>query len=216
MKYQKAYKSFKEARKIRVLYSFKTNSRRNSFYKCETIQSIYLKQKIMKTEKNNGSMPNSHLHDLFVDELRDILGAEKQLLKGLKKMADKAEGNHLKEAFTQHFAETEEQIERLKQVFSSIGLSARAKKCKAMEGLLNEADEIIEEFEGDPALDAALIAAAQKVEHYEIASYGCLVTYATLMEHHEAKELLETTLAQEKETDVKLTDIAMSEANVMA
>ena len=170
----------------------------------------------MKSEKDNTKMPNAHLHELFVDELRDILGAEKQLLKGLKKMADKAVGQNLKDAFKAHHDETEEQIERLKQVFASIDLSARAKKCKAMEGLLNEAEEIIEEFEGDEALDAALIAAAQKVEHYEIASYGCLVTYATLMEHEEARELLQTTLDQEKETDSKLTEIAMSEANVTA
>lgn len=167
----------------------------------------------MKTEKN---MPNAHLHDLFVDELRDILGAEKQLLKGLKKMSDAAVSETLKEAFNMHRTETEEQIERLKQVFASIDLTARAKKCKAMEGLLNEAEEIIEDFEGDEALDAALIAAAQKVEHYEIATYGCLVTYATLMEHDKAKELLQTTLEQEKETDIKLTEIAMSEANVAA
>lgn len=167
----------------------------------------------MKTEKN---MPNAHLHELFVDELRDILGAEKQLLKGLKKMADAAAGETLKEAFKAHHAETEEQIERLKQVFTSIGLTARAKKCKAMEGLLNEAEEILEEFEGDEALDAALISAAQKVEHYEIASYGCLVTYASLMEHEEARELLQTTLDQEKDTDSKLTEIAMSESNVAA
>jgi len=170
----------------------------------------------MKSEKDKNSMPNAHLHDLFVDELRDVLGAEKQLLKGLKKMADKAVGQNLKNAFTTHYAETEEQIERLKQVFASIDLTARGKKCKAMEGLLNEAEEIIEEFEGDEALDAALIAAAQKVEHYEIATYGCLVTYATLMEHEKARDLLQTTLDQEKETDSKLTEIAMSEANIAA
>lgn len=166
--------------------------------------------------KDNQAMPNAHLHDLFVDELRDILGAERQLLKGLKKMADKATSQTLKDAFTAHHAETEEQIERLKQVFESLNLSARGKKCKAMEGLLNEAEEIIEEFDGDPALDAALISAAQKVEHYEIASYGCLVTYASLMEHNEAKDLLQATLDQEKETDSKLTEIAMSEANIAA
>jgi len=167
----------------------------------------------MKTDKN---MPNAHLHELFVDELRDILGAEKQLLQGLKKMSSKAVSETLKQAFETHRAETEEQIERLKQVFASINLTARAKKCKAMEGLLSEAEEIIEEFEGDEALDAALISAAQKVEHYEIASYGCLVTYATLMEHEEARDLLQMTLDQEKETDSKLTEIAMSEANVSA
>lgn len=161
-------------------------------------------------------MPNEHLHELFVDELRDVLGAERQLLKGLKKMANAAKGESLKTAFETHYSETEEHINRLKQVMESLGLAARGKKCKAMEGLLAEADEIIESFEGDESLDAALIAAAQKVEHYEIASYGCLVTYAKLMEHTDAKEILGTTLNEEKETDAKLTDIALSEANVAA
>jgi ferritin-like metal-binding protein YciE len=161
-------------------------------------------------------MPNGHLHELFVDELRDILGAEKQLLKGLKKLSSNASSPTLKSAFDEHYMQTEGQIERLKQTFESIGLSARGKKCKAMEGLLEEADEIIESFEQSEILDAALIAAAQKVEHYEIASYGCLVTYARLMEHTEAEELLSATLAEEKETDAKLTDIAMTEANITA
>jgi ferritin-like metal-binding protein YciE len=167
----------------------------------------------MATQKNQ-NMPNAHLHELFVDELRDILGAEKQLLKGLKKMSENAGNESLKTAFTEHYAQTEGQIERLKQVFQSIGLTARAKKCKAMEGLLGEADEIIESFAEEPmVLDAALISAAQKVEHYEIASYGCLVTYARLMEHTEAEELLAATLNEEKETDVLLTDIAMTQVN---
>ena len=162
-------------------------------------------------------MPNGHLHELFVDELRDILGAEKQLLKGLKKLSNAAGSETLKNAFDTHYAQTEGQIERLKQVFSSIGLAARGKKCKAMEGLLGEADEITESFQDQPeVLDAALISAAQKVEHYEIASYGCLVTYAKLMEHTEAEQLLAETLAEEKDTDSLLTEIAMSEANTTA
>lgn len=167
----------------------------------------------MANSKKNADMPNGHLHELFVDELKDILGAEKQLLKGLKKMAGKASSNTLKAAFEEHYTQTEGQIERLKQVFESVGLTARGKKCKAMEGLLNEADELIEEFEEGPVLDAAMISAAQKVEHYEIASYGCLATYAQLMGHDEAKELLGTTLEEEKETDLKLTDIALTEVN---
>lgn len=167
-------------------------------------------------KNKNENMPNAHLHELFVDELRDILGAEKQLLKGLKKMAGKANSETLKTAFEEHLTQTEQHVERLKSVFESIGLTSRAKKCKAMEGLLSEAEEIMDEFDNGEVLDAALIAAAQKVEHYEIASYGCLVTYAKLMEHTEAEELLSTTLNEEKETDVKLTDIAMSVANVAA
>ena len=168
------------------------------------------------SNRKTQGMPNGHLHELFVDELRDILGAEKQLLKGLKKLSANAHSSNLKSAFEEHYTQTEGQIGRLKQTFESIGLSARGKKCKAMEGLLEEADEIIESFEKSAILDAALIAAAQKVEHYEIASYGCLVTYAKLMEHTQAEQLLSATLAEEKETDAKLTDIAMNEANVMA
>ena len=168
----------------------------------------------MATQNNKQDMPNAHLHELFVDELRDILGAERQLLKGLKKLATAAGSETLKTAFETHYTQTEGQIERLKQVFSSIGLSPRGKKCKAMEGLLEEAEEITESFQDQPeVLDAALISAAQKVEHYEIASYGCLVTYAKLMEHTEAEELLAATLAEEKDTDSLLTEIAMTEAN---
>ncbi|KKX50007.1 MULTISPECIES: ferritin-like domain-containing protein [Sphingobacterium] len=171
----------------------------------------------MAKKNKDGEMPNAHLHELFVDELKDILGAEKQLLKGLKKLADGAHSDSLKEAFKTHYKQTEGQIERLKAVFSSLDMTARGKKCKAMEGLLNEADEILEEFQDSPeVLDAALIAAAQKVEHYEIATYGCLVTYAKLMEHSEAEDLLAATLAEEKDTDVLLTEIAMSEANLGA
>jgi len=168
------------------------------------------------SKQNNQQMPNAHLHELFIDELKDMLGAEKQLLKGLKKLSKAAESDELKQAFEQHYIQTEGHIERLKGVFTSLEMSARGKKCKAMEGLLEEADEIVESFEGDPALDAALISAAQKVEHYEIASYGCLVTYAKLMEHSEAEQLLQQTLDEEKQTDSLLTEIAMSGVNEAA
>lgn len=171
----------------------------------------------MATQNKNQEMPNAHLHELFVDELRDIMGAERQLLKGLKKLSASAGSETLKDAFETHYKQTEGQIDRLKQVFTTIGIGARGKKCKAMEGLLNEADEIIESFQDQPeVLDAALISAAQKVEHYEIASYGCLVTYARLMGHTEAEELLTATLNEEKDTDNLLTDIAMTEANESA
>ncbi len=168
------------------------------------------------SKENKQQMPNAHLHELFVDELKDILGAEKQLLKGLKKMSKAAESDELKQAFDQHYNQTEGHVERLKDVFASLDMSARGKKCKAMQGLLEEAEEIMDSFEGDPALDAALISAAQKVEHYEIASYGCLVTYAKLMEHSEAEQLLQQTLDEEKETDSLLTEIAMAGVNESA
>lgn len=168
-----------------------------------------------KTEQSD--MPNAHLHELFVDELKDILGAERQLLQGLKKLTKAATGEKLKAAFQTHYEQTEGHIDRLKEVFSSLGIPARGKKCKAMEGLLAEAEEIIEEFQDSPeVIDAALIVAAQKVEHYEIASYGSVVTFAKLMGHEDAKEILGQTLAEEKETDELLTDIALSDANTAA
>jgi ferritin-like metal-binding protein YciE len=181
------------------------------------IRLIYqLKFKQMETKKQMSSdMPNAHLHELFVDELRDILGAEKQLLKGLKKISSKTTNANLKHAFDEHLIETEHQVERLTEIFQSIGLSPRSKKCKAMQGLLEESEEIIDNFESGQVLDAALIAAAQKIEHYEIASYGCLLTYAKLMEHTRAEELLNESLIEEKAADVKLTEIAMAEVNVM-
>jgi ferritin-like metal-binding protein YciE len=170
----------------------------------------------MKTSKEvSPDMPNAHLHELFVDELRDILGAEKQLLKGLKKISSKTSNTNLKRVFDNHHTDTEHQIGRLTEIFQSIGLSPRSKKCKAMEGLLEESEEIIDNFETGQVLDAALISAVQKIEHYEIASYGCLLTYAKLMEHSRAEELLDETLMEEKATDVRLTEIAMAEVNVM-
>jgi len=167
-------------------------------------------------KQSQENMPNAQLHELFVDELRDTFDAEKQLLKGLKKMAAAATNPRLQSAFQDHYAQTEGHIDRLKQAFETIELTARGKKCKAMAGLLEETDEIIESFEKGSILDAALISAAQKIEHYEIASYGTLCTYARLMEHTKAEDLLAATLSEEKETDGKLTDIAMSEVNVAA
>jgi ferritin-like metal-binding protein YciE len=170
----------------------------------------------MKTSKEiSPDMPNAHLHELFVDELRDILGAEKQFLKGIRKISSKTSNTNLKRAFDDHYADTEHQIGRLTEIFKNINLSPRSKKCKAMEGLLEESEEIIDNFETGQVLDAALISAAQKIEHYEIASYGCLLTYAKLMEHSRAEELLEESLMEVKAADVRLTEIAMSEVNVM-
>lgn len=166
------------------------------------------------TKKNsNNGMPNAHLHELLVDELKDMYNAERQLLKGLKQLAEAAKHEEVKNAFVQHREETENQIEQLKKVFDLLDKPHRGKKCKAMEGLIEEANEIASDFEESEALDAALIAAAQKVEHYEIASYGCMTTYAKLMQHDEAAEILNDILEQEKEADVKLTKIAMSIAN---
>lgn len=166
-----------------------------------------------KSSKNGNGMPNAHLHELLVDELKDMYNAERQLLKGLKQLAEAAQHEEVKNAFVQHREETEDQIDKLKKVFELLDKPARGKKCKAMEGLLEEANEIASDFEGSDALDAALIAAAQKVEHYEIASYGTLCTFAEKMGHSEAVTLLEQILNNEKETDVALTEIAVNSVN---
>jgi len=166
----------------------------------------------MKSKSNDG---NSHgeLQSLFVDQLRDILWAEKQLVKALPKMAKAARDETLKQAFTKHLKETEGHVTRLGQIFEGLGLAPRAKKCPAMEGLLKEADELLEEYQDSSALDAALIAAAQKVEHYEIATYGTLRAFAECLGHTDAVKLLSTTLLEEAKTDEALTGIALSQAN---
>ena len=153
-------------------------------------------------------MSISNLHDLFVHELRDVLDAEKQLVKALPKMAKAVESEELSAAFEEHLGVTEEQVERLERIFKSLDMAARGKKCAGMAGLVEEGKELIEEEEAGAPLDAALICAAQKVEHYEIAAYGSLIAYAKLLEMDEAIDLLEETLAEEKEADEKLTSIA--------
>jgi ferritin-like metal-binding protein YciE len=152
-------------------------------------------------------MPN--LKETFIDELRDLLDAEKQLLKALPKLAKAAESEELKAAFEAHVDETETQIERLGEVFELFEMEPRGKKCAGMQGLVEEGAEKIEEEAGD----AALICAAQKAEHYEIATYGSLIAWATLLEEQEAVELLEQNLEEEKATDEKLTEIAESIVN---
>jgi ferritin-like metal-binding protein YciE len=160
-------------------------------------------------------MSMSNLEELFVHELRDVLDAEKQILKALPKMAKAAESEDLKAAFEEHREVTQQHVERLETVFESLGKAARGKHCKGMEGLLAEGEEMIKEEDPGPVLDAALIGAAQKVEHYEIAAYGTLATYAKLLEMDEAVDLLGQTLDEEKETDEKLNQIA-SEINLVA
>ncbi len=162
------------------------------------------------------SHADSELHQLFVDELRDILWAEKELVKALPKMAKAANDEALSKAFTNHHAETKNQVTRLEAVFKSIGLTARAKKCPAMEGLLKEADELSEDYKDSTALDAALISAAQKVEHYEIGTYGTLRAFATRLGYTEAADLLGQTLEEEGNADEKLTEIALAGVNEMA
>lgn len=151
----------------------------------------------------------SALRETFIEELKDLYDAEKQLLKALPKMAKAAENEELKAAFEAHMEETENQIERLDQVFEAFGETPKGKKCKGMQGLIEEAQDLIKEDEGD----AALICAAQKAEHYEIAAYGSLRAWAELLEETEAADLLQETLDEEKATDEKLTEIAETAAN---
>src|SRR4051812_41994393 len=156
------------------------------------------------------------LEKLFFEELKDIYHAEKQLTRALPRMAKAAESEELQQAFTTHLKETEGQIKRLEQVFKQVGQPVRGKRCKGMEGLIEEGKEMMEE-EGEPqVLDAALISAAQKVEHYEIASYGCLRTYAELLGYSEAQQLLEQTLEEEEAADKKLTELGESGINEAA
>jgi ferritin-like metal-binding protein YciE len=153
------------------------------------------------------------LNDLFLDELQDMYDAEQRIVRALPKMVKAATCSHLKEAFQSHLEETEGHVTRLEKVFKAIGEKAKAKKCEATVGLLKEGDEIAAEFKGTPAINAALIAAAQKVEHYEIASYGSLHEWAKLLGHDDAAELLESTLEEEKGADEKLTERARESSN---
>jgi len=156
-----------------------------------------------------------NLDELFLHELKDVLDAERQITKALPKMIKAAENEDLQAGFEEHLSVTEEQIGRLETIFKTLDKAARGKHCHGMEGLLKEGDEMIKEEDPGPVLDAAMIAAAQKVEHYEIAAYGTLVEYAKLLGMDDAVELLQTTLAEEKETDEKLSEIA-SEINLVA
>ena len=157
------------------------------------------------------------LEKFFIDELKDIYWAEKHLVKALGKLAKKATTEELQQAFEDHQAATEEHVERLEQVFEMFGTKAQAKKCEAMAGLTAEADNIIEDTEsGTMTRDVGLIIAAQKVEHYEIATYGSLVQLANTMNLSEIAEILEQTLEEEKETDQLLTSIAENNINMEA
>jgi ferritin-like metal-binding protein YciE len=161
-------------------------------------------------------MSMDSLKDLYIDELKDLYNAENQLLKALPKMAKKASAPELKRAFQDHLVQTEGHVNRLEKIFKGLGEKPTGKTCKAMKGLVEEGKEIIEEDGDDAVLDAALIGAAQKVEHYEIAGYGVARTFASLLGEEEAMESLQRTLNEEGETDKKLTQIAESAINIEA
>ncbi len=156
------------------------------------------------------------IHDLFVAELQDIYHAEKQLTKALPKMAKAASNDELRDGINEHLEETYRQCERLEQIFDQLGMRAKAKPCEAMRGLIEEASEMMREDMSGNVMDVALISCAQKVEHYEIASYGTLIALAQVMGHDSIVSLLQETLEEEKQTDEKLTELAQSEINPAA
>jgi ferritin-like metal-binding protein YciE len=153
------------------------------------------------------------LRELFIEELRDMYDGEKQLTRALPKMAKAADSEDLQAAITNHLEETENQVGRLEQVFKSLGEAVRGKKCDGIQGIIDEGKKAMEELDEGPVLDAALIAGAQKVEHYEIASYGTLAYFADLLGESKAKSLLGDSLNEEKAADEKLNQIAKSQVN---
>jgi ferritin-like metal-binding protein YciE len=175
-----------------------------------------------KSRSTNGDtmeatgMQSSQLQKLFEQELKDIYWAEKALTKAIPRMIKNATSEELIEALENHLEETKEQVSRVEQVFELIGKKAMAKKCEAMEGLIKEAEEIMQECEEGAMCDAGIISAAQKVEHYEIASYGTLRQFAATLGMDDAAELLEETLNEEKNADEKLTEVAETAINVQA
>ncbi len=160
-------------------------------------------------------MEHNALMELYVDELKDLYDAESRLVKALPKVAKSASSEKLRSAVEEHLEQTKGHVDRLKEIFDNLGEKPSGKKCAGMMGILKEGEELMDEdFEGE-VMDAALISAAQRVEHYEIAAYGCVRTWAELLGENEASSLLEKTLEEEKETDEKLTQLA-EEINVQA
>ena len=156
------------------------------------------------------------LKDLYIHELKDLYSAEKQLVRALPKMAKAASNEKLAAGFTKHLEETKEHAVRLEKILKDLGQSTRGPKCKGMEGLVAEGQEMIEEEADEEVRDAGLIAAAQRVEHYEIAGYGCARTYAELLGEKSAAKVLQQTLDEEGSTDKKLTELALKTINVAA
>jgi ferritin-like metal-binding protein YciE len=162
------------------------------------------------------AMKIKSLRDLFIHQLRDLFSAEKQLVKALPKFAKAATNEELKETFEEHLRKTEEHVERLEQIFEALEISSRGDRCAAMEGLIAEAQSLMKEEMPPAVLDAALVACAQRVEHYEIAAYGSARTFAEVLDIDEATDVLEETLEDEKEADIKLTELADEVINVEA
>jgi ferritin-like metal-binding protein YciE len=161
-------------------------------------------------------MSINSLQDLMVDELRDMYHAENQLLKALPKMAEAASTPALKQAFERHLEQTEIQVNRIEEIFEQLGGDPKGKRCKGMEGIITEGAEVIDQEGPDAVIDAALIAAAQRVEHYEIAAYGCIRSYANLLGLSDVAKLIEQSLEEEEAADQLLSELAETEVNTLA
>jgi ferritin-like metal-binding protein YciE len=170
----------------------------------------------MATTKKSSRASTNGLEQLFLDGLKDIYYAEKKILKALPKMAKGAEAEEVAAAFEKHRTETEGHVDRLEQIFELLDKPARGKTCPAIDGILDEGSEILEEYKGAPAIDAGLVAAAQAVEHYEIARYGTLIAWAQQLGMKDAEKLLKATLEEESATDEALTSLGESGANERA
>src|SRR5271155_509128 len=158
--------------------------------------------------RSGESMKSNRLKHLYIEELKDLYSAETQLVKAIPKMAKASTSPDLRAGFEEHLGQTKEHVARLEKIFKALGESPTGKKCKGMEGLIKEGGEMIEEDPAPEELDAGLISAAQRVEHYEMAGYGCVSTYAKLLGDARAVSLLRETLEEEKKTDAKLTELA--------
>jgi ferritin-like metal-binding protein YciE len=167
-------------------------------------------------KRRESDMKLASLEDLFVSELQDLYSAESQIIKALPKVVKTATSSELQECLEKHLDETREQVKRLDQIFEKMGRSSKGKKCKGMEGLLEEGKELMNEDAEKKVLDAGLIAAAQRVEHYEIAAYGSARTFAETLGHDEVVTLLEQTLEEEKQADRKLSEVATTVVNERA
>lgn len=172
------------------------------------LRAIRFANAITNSIKKATEMKLESLRDLYVEELKDLYNAEHQLLKALPKMAKAATSPALKKGFEKHLTETKGQVDRLEKIFKGLDESPKGKKCKAMEGLIAEGSEVMEKDMEPEVMDAALIASAQRVEHYEIAGYGCVRTYAELLGETKAAKLLQQTLDEESKTDVALSKLA--------
>jgi ferritin-like metal-binding protein YciE len=184
----------------------------NRVERAATTERLYIatKNSISQPKGEKTHMQMESLRDLFVEELKDLYSAENQILKALPKMIKKASSKELKSGFEQHLKETQGHVERLEKIFNGLDESPRGKKCKGMEGVIADGKELMEEDAEPEVMDAGLIGAAQHVEHYEIAGYGCVRTYAELLGEEEYVNLLQKTLDEEKATDEKLSQLAQN------